>query len=125
MEHSEYFLIPGIAALALQLLNLAEVANLEPSRKPNFKDWVYWIPYFVNPIVAGFIGWLYFYQNTEQFGSLTAAAVGVSAPSILKSLVGTVRAPVIPSPTATPIPAPAPAPAPAPVPAPASGVPGQ
>jgi hypothetical protein len=40
-----------IAGLVAQLLNLLEVTKLEPARRPNFKDWVYWLPYIIGPIV--------------------------------------------------------------------------
>ena len=88
MDHYEYCLIPAAAAMALQLLGLVEVSKLEAARKPNFADWVYWLSYIVNPILAAFVGWIYFDQNSDQYGSVTAAAVGLSAPSILKSLIG-------------------------------------
>ncbi len=80
----EYILIPAIAGFVAQLLNLLEIARLEPARRPNFKDWVYWLPYIIGPIVSGFAGYFSFNGNMAGFTPMLGVQVGIAAPLTLK-----------------------------------------
>ena len=87
---SEYILIPGIAGFVAQLLNLFEIAKLEPARRPNFKDWIYWLPYLIGPVIGGFAGYLSFHDNISSFTTLLGVQVGIAAPLTLKGFASVI-----------------------------------
>ncbi|MBK8088551.1 MAG: hypothetical protein IPK31_11695 [Chitinophagaceae bacterium] len=86
----EYILIPCIAGFVAQLLNLLEVAKLEPTRRPNFKDWIYWLPYIIGPLVGGFAGYLSFHDNSSSFTTILGVQVGIAAPLTLKGFANVI-----------------------------------
>ena len=85
-----YILIPCIAAFVAQLLNLLEIAKLEPARRPNFRDWVYWLPYIIGPVVGAFAGYFSFHDNIESFTTMLGVQVGIAAPLTLKGFANVV-----------------------------------
>jgi len=87
---SEYVLIPSIAGFAAQLLSLLEIVKLEPARRPNFRDWVYWLPYIIAPVIGGFAGYLSFHDNTATFTTLLGFQVGIAAPLTLKGFANVI-----------------------------------
>lgn len=82
----EYILIPSIAGLVAQLLNLLEIVKLDASRRPNFKDWIYWLPYIIAPVLGGFAGYFSFHDNISSFTTMLGVQVGIAAPLTLKGL---------------------------------------
>jgi hypothetical protein len=85
-----YILIPGIAALFAQLLNLLELTKLEPSRRPDFKDFVYWLPYIIGPVVGGFAGYFSFHDNINSYTTMLGVQVGIAAPLTLKGFANVI-----------------------------------
>jgi len=68
-----------------QLLNLAEIYKIEKSKRPDFKDFTYWLPYIIYPIISGVIAYAYF-DDKPDVNKMLAIQIGASAPLIFKSL---------------------------------------
>ena len=85
-----YILLPAFAGLVAQILNLMDALKVDPSRRPNFKDWIYWIPYILGPILGGFAGYYSFHDNPESFTTPLGVQVGIAAPLLLKGLASAV-----------------------------------
>ncbi len=81
----QFFLIPALGAMVIQLLNLMEAATLEPAKRPNFKDFVYWLPYIIHPILAAIIGWAYF--DHVSYNNLSALQIGACVPLFIKQII--------------------------------------
>lgn len=90
MGNYVYVWLPALAGFLVQLLNLLEIAKLEPARRPNFKDWVYWIPYFVGPILGAFAGYFSFHDKPDSFTTALGVQVGASAPLILRGFANVI-----------------------------------
>ncbi|MBC6426622.1 MAG: hypothetical protein GDA51_09195 [Ekhidna sp.] len=84
----ELIFIGAGGGLPLQLLSLLELPNIEKDR-PDFKDWVYYIPYVVNPILGAFIVFVYLKTKTE-FNLVLALHIGTSAPVILRTMASSI-----------------------------------
>lgn len=81
----------GLGALAVQLLNLAEIRNMPEADRPDLKDWTYWLPFGIYPAIAIFLAIAY--ENSGvQFNAFLAVNVGASAPLILRGLCSAVPA---------------------------------
>ena len=63
-----------------------EAIQQDPARRPNFKDWVYWLPYIIGPVLAGFAGYYSFDGNKKTFTTALGVQVGIAAPLLLKGL---------------------------------------
>jgi hypothetical protein len=85
MIDSVLILIAAGGGLALQLLNLLELPQLKKKERPDFKDWVYYIPYFVNPLIGAFITFVYLKANTT-LNPVLALHIGASAPVTLRTM---------------------------------------
>lgn len=84
---SYYIFIPTAAGLAVQLVNLIEVTRIDVSRRPNFKDWVYWLPYIIAPVLGEFTGMVFFEDTQTPPSAMLQAQVGALAPLLLKTFV--------------------------------------
>jgi len=87
---SQYILLPALAGFLIQLLNLLEITKLEPARRPNFKDWVYWLPYIIGPVIGGFAGYFSFHDKPDSIAAMLGVQVGIAAPLILKGFANVV-----------------------------------
>jgi len=81
-------LIAAGGGLALQLLNLLEIPQLKNKDRPDFKDWVYYLPYIINPLIGAFITFVYLKANTT-LNPVLALHIGASAPVILRTMAST------------------------------------
>ena len=72
-------------ALAIKLLELAELGKVPIANRPNLKDPVYWIAYLVMPLLGGGLAYAYVASSVEMKPML-AINVGVSAPLILRAM---------------------------------------
>lgn len=86
-------------ALAVKLLELAELHKISVVERPDFKDWLYWLPFIVLPLLGGGLAFVYVSSNTS-LSPLLAVNVGVSAPLMLRAMVQ--AAPLEPSVVNTP-----------------------
>lgn len=78
-------LFAAFGALGMQLLSLMEIRNIPKSKRPDFKDFFYWLPFLVAPFIGGGLALAYIYPD-DVLKPLVALNVGVSAPLILKSM---------------------------------------
>lgn len=72
-------------ALAIKLLEVAELRTIPKTQRPDFKDWVYWIPFFVMPILGAGLAYVYVMSGIA-LKPILAVNVGISAPLILRAM---------------------------------------
>jgi hypothetical protein len=78
-------LFAAFGALGMQLLSLMEIKNIPKAERPDFKDFFYWLPFLLAPLVGGGLALVYIYP-ADVLKPLVALNVGVSAPLILRSM---------------------------------------
>lgn len=66
-------------------LGLLELRNVPRASRPDFKDWLYWLPVIVNPGLAAILAFVYVSSGTA-LSPLLALNVGVAAPVILRGM---------------------------------------
>lgn len=92
---SELFTPPVVLAavggLVVNLLSLLELQNVPKDRRPNFKDWLYWLPFIAWPLLGGLVGYLY-NDAATPLGKFVAFHLGLSSPLILKAAAKTIPA---------------------------------
>ena len=81
---------PGVwyavfGALAIKLLELAELYKLPKLERPDLKDWLYWVPFIVMPILGGGLAQMYI-SSEIALKPILAVNIGVSAPLILRAM---------------------------------------
>lgn len=82
---NENILLPAMGGFAIQLLSLLELAKVPISQRPDLKSLVYWIPYLVNPLLGGLLGFAYFH-NEQTINPVLAIHIGASAPITLRMM---------------------------------------
>ena len=75
-----------IGGLIFNFLQLMEFANIPKENRPDFKDWLYWVPYLVWPLLGGLLAFAYL-ESGLIFSPLIALNVGLSAPLIFRQMV--------------------------------------
>lgn len=87
----DYIWVPAMAGFIAQLLSLLEVSKLEPSRRPDFRNWMYWLPYIIAPLLGAFAGFYTFHDSTPAaFSTIQGVQVGIGAPLLIKGLVSSI-----------------------------------
>jgi len=71
-------------ALAIKLLELAELQHVSKTERPDFTDVVYWLPYLIMPLLGAGLAYVYIVSGV-QLQPILAANIGVSAPLILRT----------------------------------------
>lgn len=97
LNSSVWFAISG--GLAIKLLELAELHKLPKLERPDLKDWLYWVPFIILPVLGGGLAYAYVASSTV-LSPMLAINVGVSAPLILRAMAQ--ANPLGPSPVDTP-----------------------
>lgn len=72
-------------ALGMKFLELAELRNIPKVQRPDLKDWVYWVPFLILPLIGGGLAYAYVMSNVA-LQPILAVNVGVSAPLILRAM---------------------------------------
>ena len=72
-------------ALAIKLLELAELHKLPKLERPDLKDWLYWVPFLIMPFLGGALAYAYMESGIE-IRPLLAMNIGVSAPLVLRAM---------------------------------------
>ena len=88
MEYQIVIIAAG-GGLAIQLLTLLELPQLEKKNRPDFSDFTYYIPFLVNPIISAFVAYVYVQAQT-QLNPILALHIGASAPLILRTMASTI-----------------------------------
>ena len=72
-------------ALAMKLLELAELHKIPKLKRPDLKDWLYWLPFFVMPLIGGGLAHMHM-SSSSVLTPLLAMNIGISAPLILRTM---------------------------------------
>lgn len=72
-------------AFAIKLLELAELHRIPAVERPDLKDWVYWLPFLILPILGGGLAYAYISSNTS-LSPILAVNVGISTPLMLRAM---------------------------------------
>ncbi|HBN8672856.1 TPA: hypothetical protein L3743_006038 [Pseudomonas aeruginosa] len=75
----------AVGGFMVIVLNLLEVASIPKLERPDFKDWLYWLPYLFWPLTGGFLVHLYV-ESKMTVMPLVAFNLGLSAPLTLKAM---------------------------------------
>jgi hypothetical protein len=81
----EAVLFAAFGALAVQALSLIEIRNIPKTERPDFKDFFYWLPFIIAPLLGAGLAYAYASPDTA-LQPLLAINVGVSAPLILRTM---------------------------------------
>lgn len=73
-------------AFAIKLLEIAELHKITPTERPDFKDFLYWVPFLILPILGGGLTQVYVSSGTI-LSPLLAVNIGVSTPLMLRAMV--------------------------------------
>ena len=73
--------------LFVNLLNMVELGKIPPHERPVL-DWIFWVPYFIWPIIGGSIALAYQLSNIN-LSPILGLQVGVTAPLIIRSMANT------------------------------------
>ncbi len=72
-------------ALALKMLELAEVRTIPKDQRPDLSDLLYWVPFLVMPILGGGLAYMYIMSDIV-LKPVLAVNVGISAPLIIRAM---------------------------------------
>lgn len=84
MSDAVWFAIIG--GFVVNILGLAELRNVPKPKRPDFKDWLYWLPFVAWPGCGGLLVAAHEWDDAVQFSALLAFNVGLSAPLILRAM---------------------------------------
>ena len=90
MEGVEFIINPAVlyafsGALGIKLLELAELHKVPKLDRPDLRDWLFWVPFIILPILGGGLAQMYVSSGTI-LNSILAVNVGVSTPLILRAM---------------------------------------
>ncbi|MBJ7900022.1 MAG: hypothetical protein GC158_08915 [Cyanobacteria bacterium RI_101] len=69
----------------LKILELAELYKIPKTQRPDFRDWLYWVPFVVNPLLGGCLTLAYALSEIE-LSPILSINIGASAPLILRTM---------------------------------------
>jgi len=95
LSPSVWFAMGG--AFSIKLLELAELHKLPLIERPDLKDWLYWLPFLILPILGGGLAHVYVSSNTV-LTPLLAVNVGVSAPLIIRAMAQVTQPAIVKTP---------------------------
>jgi len=75
-----------IGGFSINILQLMEYSKLPKLERPDFKDFLFWLPYFVWPILGGVLAFAYL-ESGINLSPLLALNVGLSAPLIFRAMI--------------------------------------
>lgn len=91
-------ILAAIGGFVVNLLSLLELQNVAKDRRPNFKDFLYWLPYIAWPLLGGLVGFLYYDAAAlQQQSKFVSFQLGLSAPLILRAAASAIPAPARPN----------------------------
>lgn len=79
-------ILAGSGGFIYNILQLMELIKVPKENRPDFKDWIYWIPYLVWPLLGGLLAYAYL-ESGLTFSPLIALNVGLSAPLIFRQMI--------------------------------------
>ena len=82
-------IVAGAGALIVNSLNLLELKNIPAEKRPNLRDFWYWLPVLFWPSAAAFLAWVYV-KSGYDLKPMLSLQVGASAPLIVRALAASV-----------------------------------
>lgn len=79
-------LLAAMGGLAINVLHLVEYSKRPISERPDFKDWLFWVPWLVWPFLGSVLAFAYL-ESGVKLSPILALNVGLSAPLILRAMV--------------------------------------
>ena len=76
--------LAALGGLTASFMNLLEIGKLPKDRRPDLKDWLYWLNFVGGPLLGLLVGFLYS-EGPTPLGRLVAFQLGLSAPLIVRS----------------------------------------
>ncbi|MDY0282704.1 MAG: hypothetical protein RBR35_19385 [Salinivirgaceae bacterium] len=90
----EHLIIAAIGGFTYNVVPLLELWKTPKQSRPNLGEWLYWLPYFIWPLLAAFL--LYLYEEKDFTPSkLIAFHIGITAPLAIRKFMEVL--PIIPS----------------------------
>jgi hypothetical protein len=87
---NQTIILAAVGGLIYNVLPLLELQKAPKADRPDFKDWLFWLPFFIWPLLAGLLGFAYSSSAQPSSGPamtpLLALNVGLSAPLILRAM---------------------------------------
>ena len=83
IKQAIWYAIAG--AFAIKLLEIAELHKIPKIERPDMKDWLYWAPFFILPLLGGGLAQVYISSGTV-LTPILAINIGVSAPLVLRAM---------------------------------------
>jgi hypothetical protein len=83
--------LAAIGGVVINVLNLLELQHVPKERRPDFRDFLYWLPFFAWPLLGGIVGYLY-NDSDSPLGKLVAFHIGISSPLILRAMANVIPA---------------------------------
>jgi len=77
--------LAGIGGFVVNVLGLLELRHVPKEQRPDFRDVLYWLPFFAWPLLGGLVGYLY-NDSAMPLGKLVSFHIGISSPLILKTM---------------------------------------
>lgn len=78
-------MLAAFGGLVVNLLSLLEIRNVPKERRPDFRDFFYWLPFLAWPAMGSVLAFAY-EASGVQLNPILAINVGVSTPLILRSM---------------------------------------
>lgn len=78
------------SSLAVQLLLLLEQIKLPSDKRPDYKKFIYYWPYIINPALGAFLVYVYVISQDFPLTPLLAFHIGASAPLIIRTMFSTI-----------------------------------
>jgi hypothetical protein len=75
-----------IGGFVVNLLQLMEYSKVPKAERPDFKDFLFWLPYVVWPVLGGVLAYCYVSSGIE-LSPILGLNVGLSAPLIIRAMV--------------------------------------
>lgn len=91
---NEHIFIAAAGALIYNVLQFLEVLSKPRASQPDFKSWLYWLPYAIWPVLGGFLAYVY-QTPTTPLSKFVSFHIGLSSPLILRQMVQSL--PIVPN----------------------------
>lgn len=79
-------LMAAIGGFTINILQLLEYSKLPKNERPEFRDWLFWLPYVVWPVLGAVLAFAYIESGIE-ISAILGFNIGLSAPLILRAMV--------------------------------------
>ena len=74
----------AFGALTIEALNMMDLRSKAKQDRPDFRDWLYWLPFFGLPIIGGVLALAYEWSDIS-LTPILALNVGAAAPVTFRS----------------------------------------